>query len=220
MFQVILIIKGSESFMLIKDKDTNEFRDNYYTHNRKLKLEEYDDNGNIIDVIELKQSDLWNFYMLKNNNYIDLAIARKKDREYFKGKQLELVKRMIDLIDEQYFNENTVKYIEDIFKTYTIEQIEFALNFKDYFYNQIEVFLSMDDYNQIKQMKFIDVLKWVKDSEGIYYAVSNDGRKGMMYLERPTKKQAKYQRQKNGKRIIFFSFKDWTEHLVNEVELH
>ena len=84
-------------------KDILEFKDNYFTNNRKLKLEEYDDNGNIIDTIEFSQNDLWDFYVYKNNWSIDFDIARKKDREYFKGDELELAKKMINLIDNNYF---------------------------------------------------------------------------------------------------------------------
>lgn len=212
-------MKGSKKLMIIRNNDVEKFEGNYFTHNRKLKLEEYDDNGNLIDVIEFSKGDLWNFYMFKNNYCTDLTIARKKDREYFKGKELELAKRMLYVFNDYYFDENTVKDIETLFKKYTVEEIEFALNLKDNSYHQTEYNLSMRDYNEVKRMKFSDILNWIKNSEGIYYAVSNDGIKGMTFLEKPTKKQAKYQRQHNGKRIIFLNFRDWKEYLVNESEL-
>jgi len=77
----------------------------------------------------------------------------------------------------------------------------------------------MTDYSRIKKMKFNDTLDWIKNSDGIHYAVLNEGVKGITFFERPTRKQAKYQRVKNGKRIVFLSFKDWKERIVNENEL-
>lgn len=205
--------------MITREKSNEEFQDNYFTKNRKLKLEEYDDNGNLIDVVEFSQKDLWDFYVFKNNWGTDLRLARKSDREYFKGKQLELLKRMLYLFNDYYFDDNIVKEFENIFNTHTIEEIEFAIDFKNYYYNENQSILSADDFYKVKRMKFIDVLNWVKSSDGIYYAVENDGTKGMTYLEKPTRKQAKYQRQRNGKRIVFLSFKTWKEYEVNESEL-
>jgi hypothetical protein len=205
--------------MIIRHKDVKQFADNYYTDNRKLKLEEYDDDGNLIDTIEFCQGDLWNFYQMRNNSCNDLTIARKKDRDHFKGKELELMKRIMYLFNDYYFDENTIKDIETIFREYTVEEIEFALSFKNYAYNECNYNFSMEEYFKIKEMSFYDLLKWVKDCEGIYYAVSNNSIKGMAYLKRPTKKQAKYQRQKNDKRIVFLNFRDWKEYIVNESEL-
>lgn len=205
--------------MIIRNEDLDKFKDNYFTKNRRLKLEEYDDDGNLIDTVEFTQADLWNFYMLKNNGCNHFEFARKKDKEYFKGKELELAPKMLYLFNDYYFDENIVRDIEAIFKKYTVEQIEFALEFKNYHYNETSYITSTKDYNQVKVMKFLDVLEWTRNSSGLYYAVSNDGTKGMMYLEKPTKSQAKYQRQAHGKRIVFLSFKDWKEYLINENEL-
>lgn len=205
--------------MITREKNNEEFQNNYFTKNRKLKLEEYDDNGNLVDVIEFNQKDLWDFYMFQNNWGTDLRLARKKDREHFSGKELKLVKRMLYLFNDCYFDDNVVREFQNMFDTYTVEEIEFALDFKNYYHNESQAFLTMEDFCKVKRMKFSDVLEWIKSSEGIYYAVANDGTKGMTYLEKPTKQQAKYQRQKNGKRIVFLSFKTWKEYEVNESEL-
>jgi len=206
--------------MIIRNNLTESFEDNYFTHNRKLKLEEYDDDGKLIDVIEFNQGDLWNFYTFKNNYTSNLTLARKKDREHFKGEKLELVKKLLYLYDEYYFDEDTIKDIEDLFNTYTFEEIEFALSFKNFSNDEAGFSFTLKDYWKIKQMKFNDTLKWIKNSDGMYYAVANDGIKGMSYFEQPTRKQAKYQRVKNDKRIIFLNFRDWKEYSVNENELH
>lgn len=200
-------------------KDILEFKDNYFTNNRKLKLEEYDDNGNIIDTIEFSQNDLWDFYVYKNNWSIDFDIARKKDREYFKGDELELAKKMINLIDNNYFGLDKIKNIETIFFNYTKDQINFAINFKDYFYNISNYIFYGDEENFIRSLSFIDILEYIKSNNGFWYTIDDQGKIGMAYLKEPTRKQAKYQRIKNDKRIIFFDFKDCKEFLVSENSL-
>lgn len=136
-----------------------------------------------------------------------------KFQGYFEGKELELAEQMKYSFNDEYSDENIIKEIENIYKTYTIEEIEFALNFMDFL---TKGFVTMKDYFRVKKMKLIDILKWIKNSEGIYFAVSNDGTRGMVYLEKPKKSQVEYQRKKNGKRIVFLSFKDWKEYLMNE----
>lgn len=203
----------------MKSVDGYKFEDNYYTYNRKLKIEEYDESGGVIDVIEFSQEDLFQFLLYKNNSNISFDTARKEDREYFKSNDLELVKKMLPHFDHHFFNKEMIKEIEYILKKYTKEQIEFALNFDIGPGNDQGYVFTMEVYNELKQMSFKDKLEWIKNSVGIYYAVSNSGQRGMFYLEKPTKKQAAYQRQKNDKRIVFFSFKDWKEYTVAEKEL-
>ena len=47
---------------MIRSIRHEKFEDNYFTKNRKLKIEEYDNEGKLIDVIELSQKDFWEFY--------------------------------------------------------------------------------------------------------------------------------------------------------------
>lgn len=199
---------------------TNDFKDNEITYNRKLKLEEYDDNGNLIDCVEFSQKDLMEFYILKNNGYNDLKTARKNIKDYFNVGNKELKTKLLNHIFYEYtLNDDLVDSIESILTTYTEEEIQFALSLKNYFYNECTFLLNMKDSAFFKNMSFFEVLNWIKNIDGIYYAVANDGTKGMAYLEKPTKKQAKYQRQKNGKRIIFLNFTDWKEYSISENEL-
>jgi len=191
-----------------------EFKGNEYTHNRKLKIEEYNNEGNLIDVIELNQEDMWNFYLYKINIRKDMDISRKEDREHFKGKELELARSIRYLYGEPY-NKKMIKVIEDMFSKYKYEQIEFALNF---YQNPTEFYIAPKDYNYVNNMKFTDILEWTSRSPGLYYAALNDGSKGMLFLQKPTKKQAYYQRNK-GNRIIFLNFEDWKEYVVREKEL-
>lgn len=198
----------------------NNFKDNDITYNRKLKLEEYDENGNLIDCVEFSQKDLMEFYILKNNGYNDIRTARKNIKDYFNVGNKELKIKLLNHIFYQYtLNNDLVNSIESIITKYNDNELNFAFSLKNYVYDECNFLFNMKDSAFFKNMSFEEVLKWIQSVNGIYYAVANDGTKGMTYLEKPTKKQAKYQRQKNGKRIVFLSFKDWKEYSIAENEL-
>ncbi|MCR1848240.1 hypothetical protein NSA42_03020 [Paeniclostridium sordellii] len=195
----------------------------YFTRNRKLKLEEYDDEGNLIETLELNP-DLLTFISYANSGAFidDRIIERKKDREYF-GEDYDIAKETLrrlhstELTQNRCLNPKNIKLIESIFNKYGLNVIKFVLQFSDG--NDFKYDFTMEDYWEKKKENFINKLEWVSYSTGIWYAIDDKGNKGMAYLKEPTKKQAKYQRTKNGKRIVFLSFKDWKEHLVLEDEL-
>lgn len=193
----------------------------YFTKNRKLKLEEYDDQGNLIDTIEFDNNELGNFLISKISSYNGFSVSRYAERNYFKGQQLELFKQILWATGYRgtLLTPRDINVVEDIFNNNTLEQIKFALDFKNYVYDDISLNFTMSDASKLRNLNFYQVLEWVKNSDGIWYAMDDKGNRGMTYLEEPTKKQAKYQRTKNGKRIVFLSFKDWKEHLVLEDEL-
>lgn len=193
----------------------------YFTKNRKLKLEEYDNDGNLIDSIEFGNNDLMNFCNYKGNYYQGLDVAIKSDRKQFKGDELKLFKEMIKKseIFRGLISKDDINLASYIFENFTKEQIEFALEFKNYIYNSLNYDFYSDDEIEMIEKKFLETLEWIKSSCGFYYAIDNDGFKGMAYINKPTGKQAKYQRQKHNRRIVFLSFKDWREHLVSENEL-
>ncbi|RFM19723.1 hypothetical protein C1147_08600 [Clostridium botulinum] len=75
--------------------------------------------------------------------------------------------------------------------------------------DQLRMGFQFDDYS------FQGCYNWVKSISGIYYSVYNDGTRCWDFIDnKPTYKQAKYQNNK-GRRIIFFSFKDWKEYIMN-----
>ena len=198
----------------------NNFEDNDITYNRKLKLEEFDDEGQLIDCVEFSQKDLLEFYILKNNGLHDIRTARKNIKDYFNTGNTKLKTVLLNNVFYNHkLDDNLINLIESILNTYSEDAINFVLTLKDYHYNESSLILSLKDINMLKESNFFDLLAWTKNTTGIYYALSNDARKGMYYFEKPTKKQAKYQRQKHGKRIIFLNFKDWKEYLVSESEL-
>lgn len=188
----------------------------YFTNNRKLKIEEYDERGNLIDSIELSDDDLVNLCMYKGNYYQGLDVAIKSDREKFKDDELKLFKAMIKKSEmfRGCIAKDEIDLASYIFKNFTKEQIKFALEFKNYIYNTLNYDFYSNDEVLMTEKNFLQVLEWIKNSEGFYYAIDDFGDKGMAYINTPTGKQAKYQSQKHNKRIVFLSFNDWKEYLV------
>lgn len=202
----------------------------YLTKNRKLKLEEYNDDGELIDVIELGFGTLSNvlFDLIDNTYCGGFVFSRKKEKEYFTGKKLVLAKKIGEALHRNFcFTNRNIEFLEKIFEVYSEEEIEFALDFKDYGgyrYDSVgsvtDFMVVLKDINRFRTATFLDVLKWVQETNGIYYAVNDKGEKGMLYFETPpTKKQAQHQYKKNGKKIVFLDFKTWKIHLVNTSEL-
>lgn len=194
----------------------------YLTKNRKLKLEEYDDNGTLIDVIEFDDDDLYSFCVSKVSSYNEFDIARKSEREYFKGEELELFHKIRFALHKygSYITKKDIEEIDTIIKNNDLEVLKFVLDFKDFGYSEyVNYNFSLKEQSKLRGLNLFDVLEWVKTNHGFWYAVDNKGDRGMAYLEEPTKKQAQYQRTKNGMRIVFLSFKDFKEYLVEESKL-
>lgn len=194
----------------------------YLTKNRKLKLEEYDDNGTLIDVIEFTDNDLYEFCVSKVSSYKEFDIVRKAEREYFKGEELEIFHKLRFALNKYgiYITKKEIDEMDVIIKNNDLEVLKFVLDFKDFGYsNYLRYQFPMQEKSKYTCMNFFDVLEWVKNTHGIWYAVDNKGNRGMTYSEKPTKKQAQYQRTKNGMRIVYLSFKDFKEYLVEENEL-
>lgn len=195
-------------------------KSNYFTNKRVLKLEQYDDNGNLIDTIKFNNDELDMFCKhMAYYKHEGFKVARKEDREYFSKEKLPLIKKILNAIQYDIFDNESKNIIDTIFNLYSEDQINFALNFKNYLYNSESYRFSMSEYHIVSKQNFIDVLDWIKNSPGLWYAMDDEGNKGMAYLNKPTKKQAKYQRTKNKMKIVFLNFKDMKEYLVNEDEL-
>lgn len=89
-----------------------------------------------------------------------------------------------------------VNSIESIITKYNDNELNFAFSLKNYVYDKCNFLFNMKDSALFKNISFEEVLKLIQSVNGIYYAVANGRTKGMTYLEKPTKKQTKYQRQK------------------------
>ncbi|NEZ80357.1 hypothetical protein EXM60_14515 [Clostridium botulinum] len=195
----------------------------YMTKNRKLKLEEYDNKGNLVDIREFSDNDLFSFISIKIRNNDSLGIARKKDLECFSKEELELINDIMYYLfitgdhSFSWFTNKETKIFQRIFAESTKEELKFALELTNY--DQYAFNINLKSKYAFMKFNFSEALEFIKSRDGIYYAVNNNGERAYDFVDKPTKKQVKYQRVKNGRRTVFFSFKDWKEYIVNEEEL-
>ncbi|NHI49107.1 hypothetical protein FDE94_14925 [Clostridium botulinum] len=200
----------------------------YMTKDRKLKLEEYDENGNLIDIREFQGEDLFNFIHYQTNFHKALSVARKKDVECFSKDELKIIDDIINLSklrcaygesdrDFYWFADEESKIFKEIFETVPKQDLKFALELT----NKGKGAFNTSFKSEYSHKKFglIEALKFIKNRDGIYYTVNNNGKRVYDFVDKPTKKQVKYQRVKNGDRTVFLSFRDWSEYIVDEDEL-
>lgn len=202
---------------------------NYMTKNRKLKLEEYDDDGNLVEIRELDNEDLFVLCLHNTNMYNATKFARKEDLGKFNKEELEIIDKIFNTkaydcycngksIPFYWFDKDAVKWFEKFFKTYNYNEIKFALELMTT--SDIRKFnVSPKSPYFGKELNFFTVLKFIRERDGFYYAVNNKGERAYDFVDKPTKRQVKYQRTKNGNRCVFLSFKDWKEYIVMENEL-
>lgn len=200
----------------------------YMTNNRKLKLEEYDEKGNLIDIREFENEDLFNFIHYQTNYNKSLSVARKKDIECFQEDELKIIDDIITFSKLKYtygesdkdfywFTYKESQIFKEIFETVPKQDLKFALELVND--GQGAFNTSLKSEYAFKKFGLIEALEFIKSRKGIYYAVNNNGERAYDFVDKPTKKQVKYQRVKNGRRTVFLNFKDWKEYIVNEEEL-
>ncbi|EGT5649348.1 baseplate wedge protein 53 [Clostridium botulinum] len=200
----------------------------YMTKDRKLKLEEYDENGNLIDIREFQGEDLFNFIHYQTNFHKALSVARKKDVECFSKDEIKIINDIINLSklrcaygesDREFywFTDEESKIFKEIFETVPKQDLKFALELTNKGHGAFNTSLK-SEYSH-KKFSLIEALKFIKNRDGIYYTVNNNGKRIYDFVDKPTKKQVKYQRVKNGNRTVFLSFRDWSEYIVDEDEL-
>ena len=203
-------------------------RVDYMTKNRKLKLEEYDEKGNLIDIKEFTGEDLFNFVHYQTNFNKALSVARKKDIEIFSSDELKIIYDIITLSklrccygngkqEFYWFTNEEANFFKKIFKEVPKEKLKFALILANNGKTAFNTNLKSEYY--FKKFSLSEALDFIKNRDGIYYAVNNNGERTYDFVDKPTKKQVKYQRVKNGRRTVFLNFRDWIEYIVNEDEL-
>lgn len=208
---------------------------------KRLLLVEYDDNGNEIDRIPLAEhEDLLNILSYNERFVKSRYLLCKEDRSFFTDEQWKTIETYSNAISIYVSKEdNSGMYIfgpkfhsaalEEEWKEFWInffkepeEKQRFILTLTDsvnspgYSYWQIQIGEHPALTYDSKSIK--SVVNWVNNRTGIYYAVDNNNERTWDFIDKPTLKQAVYQRRK-GRRIVFLNFKDWKEYLVSENEL-
>lgn len=203
------------------------YNQDFFTKNRKLVLKEYDDDGKLLEEREFANEDLAKFLSIIRNGYEPLKVARYKALKQFTKEELKVIERYIKYMEicANYSNKNDVnsfdteediKFFKDLLKM-PKEKINFALELSD---SQTPGFYvsANSPYFRMK-FTFKEALKFIDDRPGIYYTVTNLGRRRWSFIDKPTLKQYRYQLNKNGERTVFLSFKDWKEYIVTESDL-
>ena len=192
-----------------------QYNNDFFTKNRKLVLNEYDDDGNLIDAREFTKDEMAMFIGIMYNTHSDVSIARAKDRNDFTDEQLKLIQRVVTGVEIEngvivgrervnFFSKKDVDYFKQLFKDCSTDLIEFVL-----YVNK-----RMVSYNSFQSM-----IELVRHKTGIFYTVDNKGTMHHIYSDTPKLRQYKYQFRKYGRRIVFLNFKDWKEYIVNESDL-
>lgn len=203
----------------------------YMTHNRKLKLEEYDDTGKLIDTKEFSKDDLFKFMLEQVNILNPIGISRKKDTDIFTKKELKIINELIiychkvrskEIINKEinWFTETEAMFFREIFDTVQKNELDFIMRLiRESEYSMYTFNASYKSKYFQARLGFWDILQFIHNRDGMYYTVNNKGERIFDFVDRPSKKQVQYQRNKNGNRTVFLNFKDWKVYEVIESEL-
>lgn len=157
-----------------------------------------------------------------------------KYRKLFTEKQLDTIHEIIHRVydwDRCIPEIFSVVRDYDLINDFTPELINFFLEFFKMPEEKIDYILSITyssgQYGLIlplgspykRRLNLLDSIEFVNQRNGVYYAVNNAGKKTFDFIDKPSRKQVKYQRVKNGCRTVFLSFHDWKEYLITEDEL-
>lgn len=188
--------------------------------NRKLFLNEYDDNGNLLESRELDPRHIRN--LIQFSQYASsVDLMRLEQKEKFTSTEWNRLKDLECRLFRENFNFDDAEYI-DLLKelfSYPKEKYDYILSLVS---SQGEKSFINCDYNSpYPTLKFtlIEAIQFVNSRSGVYYAVNNEGQKTYDFIEVPTLRQATNRRNKHGDRIVFLSFQDWKEYAVSENEL-
>jgi hypothetical protein len=184
--------------------------------NKRIIIQSLDAEGNALEATSLSDIDkdavletLWAIYG-------PTLYIREKFKGLFTEKELPLLEKMLDLRDILYVADEYVQELRHLLNEHSVEKISFALDI-----SQAYAAFNAHPNNPYfeKTFTFEEALDFIAERSGIYFAIDKHGRKRYDFVDKPTKKQAYYQRTKNGNSVVFLSFTDWKIHTVSNNEL-
>lgn len=196
----------------------------YLDENRKLKLEEYDNDGNLIEVREFNRNDIANFLCMLANEGRELEVAKKKDLALFSEEEKKVLDDIYyyrrydsNLLRKAYLlDDKATKYFRNLFNTHGIEAVKLAINIARDRHTGGGFNVTPKSEYYCMKWTLESALDFIKNRAGIFYTVDSEGKRVYDFVDKPTKKQVAYQRNKNGHRTVFLNFKNWKEYLVLE----
>lgn len=208
-------------------------------HTRKLILVEYDEDGNEVDRnVAVENEGLINYFGEENGFLPYRFLLDKDQREAFSVEQWKIIKdydnpNLIQLHfkDEWVYSNPLLGYqsFRGCPKFDYAELNQEAKKFWDSFFKLSESMQAYilhtptpdeDPYESDKISVLQKRWEWAEKIHGVYNAVNSKGEVVKRFgTDMPTLKQAKYYRQKYGCSIVYLSFDDWNQYVVNESEL-
>lgn len=186
--------------------------------NKRIIIESLDNSGQVVETNTLnaqdKDSMLCALVAIKGN----LSLSTKKYFDHFSSEELEIIKDLI-LRFNFFLTSSKVTELKAYFEKHSIEKIKFALDMSDYRLQGNYYFINTKHKLAFKKFDYTEAMTFIENREGIYYAIDNNGEKTWDFIDKPSKKQAQYQRKKNGNRIAFLSFQSWKEYIISEEDL-
>ncbi|MEN6656608.1 MULTISPECIES: hypothetical protein [Bacillus] len=157
------------------------------------------------------------FINVSNSNFLILNVIaytmHEKDLLQFTEEQKDIINEILER-EDMFLSKKQTIFFKNLFKENSLEKIQYAL---DLMQDNWAFNTAMNSpYYAKKSSAFEEALDFINESDGIYYAMKQDGTKHLDFIDKPTKEQAVYQRVKNGNRIVFLSFLDFKIYVVSE----
>lgn len=193
---------------------------------RELILVEYNDKGEVIDSRILNHKILLDVTYNGALIYQPLELAYTKYIKNFTDDEFKILTKFINSIN--LYASYYPRYYEQIseINDENIQVLKSVLAIPNY---KLEIFYEIMDENfgrnhlNINDYKlpidYNDIMSFINNNEGFYYAVNSFGELKYRFKEKPTREQAKQQRLTNGNRIVFKSFRNGQIYNISESEL-
>ncbi|NRQ69742.1 hypothetical protein HQK17_16360 [Bacillus cereus] len=191
--------------------------------NKRIIIQDLDDDGNVIQETAVNESDKDTMLSSLVAKYGFAALTPLKALDEFTDEEKKIINYITD-DDCKYLTDKRIQEFRSLFDEHGVRKIDFALQISQgshhnpYSYYHAYFLVQMGS-EYARSYTFEEALEFIDERDGIYYAITKEGNRHWDFIDKPTKKQARYQRNKYGNRIVFKSFTDWKEYLVNEGEL-
>lgn len=184
--------------------------------NKRIIIEETDDEGKVIQQTILDEEDKNDILAAITAKRGYISISNEKDLLQFTEKQTKIIHEVLEQ-EDTFLSKEQISFFKNLFKENSLEKIQYALGLMQD-NGAFDTTLNSPYYAK-KFSTFEEALDFINERDGVYYAMKKDGTKHLDFIDKPTKKQAVYQRLKNGHQIVFLNFADFKIYVVSEEEL-
>ncbi|MES5866656.1 hypothetical protein [Bacillus cereus group sp. RP32] len=189
---------------------------------KRIIIQDLDDEGNVVKEAVANESDKDTMLSSLVAKYGFTALTPLESWDRFTDEEKKIINYITDE-ELKYLTEQRIQDFRAFFDEHGARKIDLALQiskgrqYGPYPYEPYFIVKLGSEY--ARPYTFNEAIEFIEERDGIYYAITKEGNRHWDFVDKPTKKQARYQRNKHGNRIVFKSFTDWKEYLVNEDEL-